>query len=421
VSLARPWNARRPGTRRIALPALGFFLFAAWLSCVLACSCSPSAGCNGARCASGTACIDDGSGKGPACHAICAHQSDCASGSYCNDGQPQSWCVPATTAYPRAPGQWGAPCVPPKESNNSACDSADGFACYGITPTDANAFCTTLGCKHDSDCPGGWWCATVDQGPNVATDTRTFGPTRQACLPRRYCAPCTLDHDCPPNAAGQPQYCISDSQGAGYCTTRCAGPTNCKPDATCTAHWKLCLPNARGASCTRDEDCPPNTQNVAQHCDFGASADGGSAGTTGLCAPECGSDADCDSAQMQRCAGSSSSYCTPRAGVCKGDGGYCSPCRSDADCNNGYCIEAPYSGELFCTQAAHGTCPATGAPLPGTCPSKPAGASGKAYACLPAADPLFGPANQCIELVTMGTDPTAGGPVYNPGCWTPDR
>jgi hypothetical protein len=240
-------------------------------------------------------------------------------------------------------------------------------------------------------------------------------------VPRQYCAPCTLDHDCPRNADGEPQYCVGDTQGAGYCTTRCASATNCKADALCTVHWKLCLPNAHGASCERDEDCPPNAQNVAQHCDFGMSADGGTAGTAGQCAPECGSDSDCGPDPVQRCVASRSRYCTPRAGLCKGDGSYCSPCRSDADCKNGNCIQAPYSAELFCSQAAHGSCPASGAPLPGTCPSRPAGSSGKAYACLPAADPLFGPANQCIELVTMGIDSATGMPVYNPGCWTPDR
>jgi hypothetical protein len=128
----------------------------------------------------------------------------------------------------------------------------------------------------------------------------------------------------------------------------------------------------------------------------------------GLCAPECGSDGDCDATKGQQCQNSNSSYCSPKAGVCKGDGTLCSPCRSDADCvNGGYCVEAPYSGERFCTQRAHGTCPG-----PGACPGS-TGAPGSSVACTTQAS-NFAPANQCVGLVLLG-----GSPI--PGCWTAGR
>ena len=138
--------------------------------------------CDSAQCATGNACIDDGSGSGPTCHLVCTQQSDCPFNWYCNDGQPQSWCIQTTTAYEQGDGQWGTPCAPENgESNNKACDTGDGFACYGASPTDANAFCTVYDCHADSDCPGGWWCATVDNAPNVTTATRSFGQTHTAC------------------------------------------------------------------------------------------------------------------------------------------------------------------------------------------------------------------------------------------------
>ena len=41
---------------------------------------------------------------------------------------------------------------------NPACGSAQGFWCYGTSPTDASAFCTVYGCKEDADCGDGFYC-----------------------------------------------------------------------------------------------------------------------------------------------------------------------------------------------------------------------------------------------------------------------
>jgi hypothetical protein len=395
-------------------------LLVPWAACT---SKSPSTGpaqtCDPAQCAAGNDCIDDGSGSGPSCHKVCTQQTDCPFGYYCNDGRPKSWCAQNTLTFPSQPmGQWGAPCTPPQESGNPACDGMDGFSCYGISPSDANAFCTQFGCLGDSDCTGGWWCATVNVGPNVTTSKATYGkPPRQICLPRSYCAPCQLDHDCAPTPDGQPQYCIADSQGNGYCTSRCTATASCTADAACGPRWKLCLSSPpAGMPCTRDEDCPPSAQDYAQHCDFGPVQGGVDAGLplTGVCAPECGTDADCDASQGQRCLNSNTSFCSPRAGVCKGDGKLCSPCRSDADCmSGGFCVQAEYSTERFCTvagkAAANNQC---------SCPAgTTTGIPGVTVGCsLPAQPgnplpPTFPPPYQCVGLEMLG-----GAPIL--GCWS---
>jgi len=391
-----------------ALAAAGLML-APWVACSSKSSNAPK--CDPAQCGPGNDCIDDGSGSGPSCHLVCTEQS-CPVGYYCNDGRPKSWCVENTLQFTPADGgvgDWGSPCSPTKgEGHNPACDLNNAFGCYGISPTDANAFCTQFGCLGDSDCPGGWWCATVNDAPNVTTTNVTFGKTRAVCLPRAYCAPCQLDHDCAPTADGLAQYCIADNQGNGYCTPRCSTSANCNGDAACNPHWRVCLPGNAAQPCARDEDCPLSAQDFAQHCDFGAiAADAGSGPTMGVCAPECGSDADC-AGQDQHCQNSNTAYCTPRAGVCKGDGTLCSPCRSDADCTGGgFCLLEEYSGERFCSQAAKGTCSASGA-----CPSK-TGAPGSQVACTTMAS-SFAPVNQCVGLVQLG-----GMPI--PGCWTASR
>jgi hypothetical protein len=369
-----------------------------------ACSSKAATGskCDPSQCAAHNQCIDDGSGAGPSCHLVCTQQTDCPFGYYCNDGLPTSWCVANTLVFPGGPKQWGTHCNPPQEGGNPACDSPNGFSCYGTSVGDANGFCTQFGCLADSDCAGGYWCATVNSAPNITTNTPAFGhpPPRQVCLPRRYCDPCQLDHDCPPTLDGQPQYCTPDSQGNLYCAPHCETNGNCHPDAKCAPHWKLCIGASNTQACARDEDCPPSAQDVAQHCDFTQTADGGVA-TSGVCAPECGSNADCDASTQ--CMNSHTNFCTPRAGVCKGDGSLCSPCRSDNDCKTGgLCLQAESSPELFCSV------PCGAGP---TCPSA-MGEPGLAIGCTGAPTlPVEPPANQCIGEVMAGGTPFLG-------CWS---
>jgi hypothetical protein len=303
----------------------------------------------------------------------------------------------------RPTGQWGDTCAPSGgEAGNPSCDLADGFACYGSNPTDATAFCTLFGCAVDTDCPGTWWCATVNQGPNVTSTKATYGITRSVCLPREYCSPCQTDHDCATAADGTPQHCVADAKGNRTCAPTCANDGNCALDATCQNWRSVCSP-VQGATCQSDDDCAP-LAGVAQHCDGGK------------CAPECGSNADCaglgDGGAAATCQWQS--VCAPRAGVCVGAGGFCSPCRSDRDCTNGFCLSGmPYSTERFCSiKSSIVPCDTTDANPPG-CPTYATTDNWVANAC------VSSPANQCEGLVVLGS--STANETDLPGCWTVNR
>jgi hypothetical protein len=393
-----------PSVFRQRASAVAFAMVMA-LTWPLGCSSSSgSQGCDSSRCATGNECIDDGSGSGPACHKVCTSSADCPFNWSCNDNPSKSWCVINTTTYPEKPsGQWGTGCpAGGGEQGNSACDSADGFACYGTSTTDADAFCTVFGCKVDTDCPGGWWCATVNQAPNVKTNTATFGPTRTVCMPRAYCAPCHVDHDCQAASDGTAQHCAKDKQGNLYCTSECGSDGNCALDATCTDWESLCTP-AQGSACRSDDDCPP-ANGVIQHCDGGQ------------CSPECAGDSDCksvgDAGASAKCAWRK--VCAPRAGTCVGTGGFCSPCHSDADCKNGYCFSAlPYSPERFCSLKSTAVPCDTANVDPAGCPRPTSTENWLDSAC------TVKPPNQCEALVSFGTSTGQG--VGVPGCWTVNR
>lgn len=397
--------------------ALGLFALA---GCSSGSGPSGAPACDSSKCATGNQCIDDGSGSGPTCHKVCTQQSQCPFGWYCNDGQlagqPASWCVQSTTALTPTTGQWGTPCPPTGgETGNSACDTADSFACYGQSPTDANAFCTIFGCQQDSDCPGGWWCETVDKQPSVKSATRSFGPVRTVCTPRQYCSTCQMDHDCPAAADGTQQHCVQDTQGNGFCTPQCGSAANCALDAKCVTQWSVCTP-AQGATCQSDDDCPP-ADGTFQHCDAGA------------CTPECASSSDC-TGNGQKCA--TLATCQPRAGVCVGTGDFCSPCHADSDCTpgGGYCVYADYSTERYCSvPMSSGTCPKStqagveiNEPPAGTCPKAPAGSSASvagrgAVGCTIVKS--VAPANECVALTSISDG--NGGEAAIVGCWTINR
>jgi hypothetical protein len=289
------------------------------------------------------------------------------------------------------------------------------------------------------------WCAEVNAAPNATTATRSLGGdnTHFWCLPRSYCAPCVLDHDCPRGADGTQQHCLADANGAGFCAPQCTGNDSCALDAICTpSPWGVCAPAAcqtdtdcqagavaeqcvRGscrAACAADADCP-TSNGIAQHCVLGVCSPPACesdddcpvspAGffqhcNQGVCAPECGSAGDCD--PDEQCA--DYSMCKPRAGVCVGDGSFCSPCHSDFDCPNGYCLAGQYSGERFCSQtmAAGTSCSATTPPAAGACPARPADANYKGVSCTTAPS-NFAPANECIGVVSLAGQ-------FVPGCWT---
>lgn len=390
------------------------------LAGMLGCSKS-SATCEPSQCAAGNQCIDDGTGGGATCHEVCTAQSGCPTSWHCNDGPASgfgvSWCVQDAISFEGGAGQWNAPCAAGKgEGANPDCNWSLGFACYGISPTDANAFCTQFACTSDDECPGGWWCSTQNVGPNVTSAAPTFGKTRNICLPRSYCAPCKKDLDCYAPPGSTPVHCVPDVNGSTFCAPQCSTSANCAYDAVCSTPWKVCSPAPSGGpACTTDDQCP-TAGGRYQHC------------LGGSCTPECGAAADCASGAA--CV-ANTTVCIPRAGVCVGTGGFCSPCRSDDDCAPkagslaapqaaGYCMSSePYSTEHFCSAPSTvADCDAQ-APDPAGCPSPTSGQNWQFSACT-GAGAAGGPPNaQCLGVVSFGTG--SGSPVGIPGCWTINR
>jgi hypothetical protein len=319
--------------------------------------------CDPAKCDPKNQCACAPDGKTASCKLQCSAQTDCPFNYFCNDESPsycQSMTFPGGNPITKKDkGQWGFACNPTGgEANNPDCDSAQGFGCWGKSPTDATAFCTTIGqCRQDpqySDCPGGWWCETLNAQPNVTTTKAKWGTTRPVCMPRWYCSPCQQDYDCSLSADGLPQHCITDTGGTNkYCATECGQTSNCAPDASCSANndpgIKLCMPNA---------------------------------------------------------------------GVCVGDGTLCSPCHSDDDCAaasaGGFCLVSDYSHERFCGALDTTNCISGQAPT--GCPPLPTGVKAKRVSCTSMASDYLGPKNQCLGIVTLQHGASA-----QAGCWVPNQ
>lgn len=355
------------------------------IGAIWAAGCSSEAPtCDPAKCATGNQCITgfatadaEQSGKGAveACRLPCTKQEACPFDYHCASGGNNNtidYCIPDRPPAPGKPyvkkdsGQWGTPCDPTKGLNaNPACDSDQAFWCYGNAPSDGSAFCTQYQCKDDGDCKGGWWCATVNNGPSVASPNRSFGATETTtvCLPRAWnlnpntsCAPCKADIDCPLNE-GKAQYCVTvGDQGEKVCAVQCSTDKNCTSDAACSV--------------------PPAADETGE------------------------------------------SVCMPRAGTCKGDGGFCSPCHSDKDCTDGFCITADYSTEHFCTKKSGVPCVATvsGNSLTLTASDCPASPTGGTVSCFDStrngkAQPASPVLDQCYGLYNFGGNNL-------PGCWS---
>ena len=197
-----------------------------------------------------------------------------------NAGDPNTWCcndAPAevydtpfckriTREYTAGPKQWGAACNPTGGlDKNPDCDTSQGFFCYGSSPADGAAYCTRFECNADSECAAGFYCGTVNVGPNVTTAKPTFHQVINVCLRRDFCAPCVADFDCP-SVNGVPQHCVGDQKGAGLCAPECKDNTNCAFEARCVdggVGAKICYPRAGVcigdqslcSPCRNDADC----------------------------------------------------------------------------------------------------------------------------------------------------------------------
>jgi hypothetical protein len=225
--------------------------------------------CDPTQCAQRNECIADATGVS-ACRLPCTTHAECPFNYQCATNPAKNYCVKLTVEVVQKPsGQWGASCLPSKgEAGNEDCDSEGDFKCRAVGPTDALAYCTRFDCETDLECAGGFYCATINVGPNAVSSKRTFGKTRTACVRRDYCAPCNGDLDCPVIDGSQSRCTYDDLGESRYCATTCKSTDNCRLDASCTGAaedgTKLCRPRAgtcKGdgsmcSPCRSDADCP---------------------------------------------------------------------------------------------------------------------------------------------------------------------
>lgn len=317
----------------------------------------------------------DKSTQNTECRVKCNVPTDCPFDYHCIPSDTgQGYCAkdrpfqgadykPTTQGSAAGAAPWGVPCDPSDGfDTNKSCDATQNFWCYGTSPTDASSFCTQYQCGDDADCPGGWWCATINDSPNVTTTKRTdWGTTTTVCLPRvydlkpgSYCAPCKSDHDCPSNNS-VPQHCVSADNNGGselVCAVECQDDKNCPLDYTCQdpgSGTPVCVPRAQTCVVTQ-----PNT--------------------------------------------------------------FCSPCHSDADCagSNGECVLADYSTEHYCTQKSGKPCSVSGNTLIADCPKSSGTPSNAGVSCAINNSGSFSK-DECFGLVNFGTGSNA---VQVGGCWT---
>ena len=312
------------------------------------------------------------------------------------------------------------------ESASATCDRAQcapGNTC--IAPAGSAPQCARA-CATHTDCPFNYHCDANLGGtsPYCVLNTKTF-PSK----PGQFGAPCLPTNGFQNNPACDTAdgfWCNAKSplDGAAYCTFfGCALDTDCGAGFYCGKENKypnaasaqiqdgttvsVCLPRQYCSPCATDVDCAP-ANGAPQHCVAGTD-------TATFCVPECHTDAECP---LDATCASRENFgaCTPRAGVCKGDGALCSPCRSDADCTGGYCVPAYNSTEHFCTMKSGVTCSyASSGQIIDQCPSSTRATPN--VGCSTTGVQANMPPDQCLGEVQQGLD-DSGNPAYVEGCWT---
>jgi hypothetical protein len=245
-------------------------------------------------------------------------------------------------------------------AQNCAMSDCKALSCLSTGAGDADAYCTLLDCHADSDCGAGYYCA-IERDPHQicgqpAPDPNLCGTTTDPCV--------TLSM----NAANGTTY----TQGP-FCTERnvCVQRTQCDP-------------------CTTDIDCSltPSTQCVTS-------------GSSGFCAFDCNSDADCVGGF-----GCTSGACVPRDGTCAASAGtFCESCRSDNDCAAGFqCVESESGGERICYKSGI-ACQS----INSQCPKSPSGENGQCLDATVLVDPGDQGYDTCYLPYIAATDRF--------GCW----
>jgi hypothetical protein len=329
-------------------------------------------GCDNSQCATGNECIDNG--KDTSCRLVCALNPDDGTGgqSIC----PFNYhCLDAKRPY----------CVV-DQTRYAKSDTGQ----WG-------APCKPPHFDDNPDCDSGqnFWCYA-----QTPTDGAAF---------------CT-QFDCGSDA---------DCRGGWYCATINSAPNITQADRAVGVTRTVCLPRTYCAPCASDIDCV-SSGGAREHC----VAD---TGGTKYCAPECNGDTQCNQeASCKDNPDANTKVCTPNAGVCIGDGSFCSPCRSDGDCTGGgACVSSSYSTEHFCTVPSTVQCTfidaASSCKLNSQCPKN--AITGGETSCT-----FKGQQNFCTITNVNGTPNTwpnipnnfCFGEVkldtnFVPGCWTTPR
>ena len=255
---------------------------------------------NGAYCFSNTQCkskiCEGGSCVAKACTAAalaCSQDSDCCSGTFCDD-------LTYGPAKCRAPQANGAFCTENNQCQTNICrTSSCASACFATGHT----------CSKDPDCCGGSFCNNFNYGPWKCTAPLANG---ESCLADTQCH----SGHC---QAGACVNAVCGNAGTA-CTTAgdCCGGTFCNNFTY--GVWQCKGPQANGAACTADPQC------LSGSCQSGscAAAACANSGTT------CSINADC-------CAGTfcfNYTYAPPTCKTALANGNYCI---NDAQCLSNRC------------------------------------------------------------------------------------
>lgn len=286
-----------------------------------------TAKCDPSKCLENNTCVDN------TCQLACDSHRDCF-----GDGSQD--CAPAieddtgaaiNTCQSNSKGAgvglscpFGSECADPMVWNAHACGdgtkcdpaspSCASGACQALTCTgqgegDADAYCTSVDCSADTDCPGGFYCGLVRicdpadvQEPcldasafadgGAGTLPGPAGGLRNMCIKRAACAPCETDLDC---SEVDGQVC-ADQAGAKICAARCTKESDCAPGYGCDMTQGVCLHKfgaCKGTGkfcepCVNDLDCGPADGTVS------CFANDNGAGCFDFSFPDtCATDADC--------------------------------------------------------------------------------------------------------------------------------
>jgi hypothetical protein len=314
---------------------------------------------------------------------------------------------------PFVPGCGGSDCDSSECGAGNACvDDGTGVRCQRV-------------CQNPEGCPANFHCASAADGQTgyCAADKQAYvqgagtRPWGASCLPSQGIENpacdlanefrCQAERPSDANAYCTRFDCASDDDcGGGYYCEHINNAPNAQTtkrsfgvDRTLTA----CLKRTYCAPCKGDAECEP-IDGAKAYC---VPDDKGQKFCTKECDSDraCRSDATCVSIRGKQ-------MCKPRAGVCRGDGSFCSPCFSDFDCTDGICFVGPYSNERACSVKSPTAC-VSGKPT--ACPKEAPGTLVTSVGCATENSAEF-PKDSCVPFVPF-LKGSSGEDQETYGCW----